>query len=315
MNVGIASTALLDIAYESAGPDDGPAVLLLHGFPYDVRCFDEVTAALADRGLRVVVPYLRGFGPTRFRDPATMRSGQQAALGTDVLDLLDALSIERAVVAGFDWGGRAACVAAVVAPERIAGLVTVGGYNIQDLSRADEPLPPAEESAAWYTHYFLSERGRAGLARHREELCELLWRQWSPTWEGAGAAFAATAPSLHNPDFVDVVIHSYRHRRRMADGDARYGALEALLATGPRITVATIALDALDDGLGADDSSLDRDRFVGDFEVRRLRGVGHNPPQERPDDFAAAVLDIAGSSRRRISHRGHQTVRRDTGRA
>ena len=289
-------TAMLEIAYESAGPDDGPVVVLMHGFPYDVRCFDDVGAQLADRGLRVVVPYLRGFGPTRFRDPAANRSGQQAALGRDLLDLLDALSIDRAVVAGFDWGGRAACIAAAVSPDRISGLITTGGYNIQDIASANDPLAPAVESATWYTHYFLTERGRAGLERNREELCELLWRQWSPTWVGASEAFAATASSLHNPDFVDVVIHSYRHRRQAATGDDRYASLEAFLARRPPISVATIALDALADGLGPDDSSADSDLFVGEFEIRRLDGVGHNPPQEHPDAFVDAVLTITDAT-------------------
>ena len=223
---GTVSTPVLDIAYDAAGPADGPTAVLLHGFPYDVRCYDEVASVLADAGMRVVAPYLRGFGPTRYRSADIMRSGQQGALGQDLLDLLDALEIERAVVGGFDWGGRAACIAAAVAPERVTGLVTVGGYNIQDIARSAEPAPPEAESAAWYTHYFLTERGRAGLERYTDELCGLLWRQWSPTWADCAAAFAATSPSLHNPDFVSTVIHSYQHRRGAAPGDPRYDHLE-----------------------------------------------------------------------------------------
>lgn len=288
-----ASTPVLDIAYEAAGSGNGPTVVLLHGFPYDVRCYDGVVPVLADAGMRVVVPYLRGFGPTRYRSADVMRSGQQGALGQDLLDLLDALEIERAVVGGFDWGGRAACIAAAVAPERVAGLVTVSGYNIQDIARSAEPAPPEAESAAWYTHYFLTERGRAGLERYTDELCGLLWRQWSPTWADAATAFAASSPSLHNPDFVPTVIHSYRHRRSMAPGDPRYDHLEELLAATPEITVPTVALDALADGLGPDDSSPDEPLFTGGFDRRELQGIGHNPPQEDQESFAQAILDVA----------------------
>jgi len=290
---GTVSTPVLDIAYDTAGPADGPTAVLLHGFPYDVRCYDEVASVLADAGMRVVAPYLRGFGPTRYRSADIMRSGQQGALGQDLLDLLDALEIERAVVGGFDWGGRAACIAAAVAPERVVGLVTVGGYNIQDIARSAEPAPPEAESAAWYTHYFLTDRGRAGLERYTDELCGLLWRQWSPTWAGAATAFAASSPSLHNPDFVATVIHSYRHRRGMAPGDPRYDHLEELLATTPEITVPAVVLDALADGLGPDDSTLEEPLFTGGFDRRELPGIGHNPPQEDPGSFARAVLDVA----------------------
>ncbi|WP_432874861.1 alpha/beta fold hydrolase [Kribbella sp. CA-245084] len=293
---GTVSTPVLDIAYDATGPADGPTAVLLHGFPYDVRCYDGVAAVLADAGMRVVAPYLRGFGQTRYRGADIMRSGQQGALGQDLLDLLDALEIESAVVGGFDWGGRGACIAAAVAPERVTGLVTVGGYNIQDIARSGEPAPPEAESAAWYTHYFLTERGRAGLERYTDELCGLLWRQWSPTWTDTAAAFAATSPSLHNPDFVATVIHSYRHRRGAAPGDPRYDQLENLLATTPAITVPTIALDALADGLGADDSSVDEPLFIGGFERRELSGIGHNPPQEAPEAFARAVLDVAATA-------------------
>ncbi|MBV8603837.1 MAG: alpha/beta hydrolase [Pelomonas sp.] len=286
------STGLLDIGFEAAGPSDGPVAVLLHGFPYDVRCYDGVAARLAAQGVRVIAPYLRGFGPTRFRAATTPRSGQQAALGQDLLDLLDALELDRAVVGGFDWGGRAACIAAAVAPDRIKGLVTVGGYNVQDIANANRPSPPEFESAAWYTHYFMTERGRQGLERYRDALCKLLWTQWSPGWRDAEAAFGATAPSLANPDFVELVIHSYRHRRQAAAGDPRYAALEARLAERPRIGVPTIALDALADGLGADDSEDDRAMFTGRFEIRRLDGVGHNPPQEQADAFADAVLAL-----------------------
>lgn len=292
-----AVTRDLEIGYLETGPatglDDAHTAILLHGFPYDVRSYAHVADLLAARGVRSVVPYLRGYGPTRFRDPATPRSGQQAVLGQDLVDLMDALGIRRAVVAGYDWGGRAACIAAALHPERVVGLVTVGGYNIQDIARSDEPLPPAAESAAWYTHYFLGDRGRAGLERYRDELCRLLWTQWSPTWADAAAEFALSRSSLHNPDFVDVVIHSYRHRRRAAEGDPRFDALEAVLATRPAIAVPTISLDALADGLGANDSEPDRALFTGGFEIRPLEGIGHNVPQEAPETFADAVADLA----------------------
>lgn len=287
-----ARTALLDIGYEAVGSANGPAVVLLHGFPYDVRSFDGVRGLLVEHDVRIIVPYLRGFGPTRFRAESTQRSGQQAALAQDLLDLLDSLEIERAVLAGYDWGGRAACIVSALYPERVAGLVTVGGYNIQNIAEADVPAPPSAESAAWYTHYFMTERGRRGLELHRDELCELLWRQWSPTWDRASIEFAAAAPSFGNPDFVDVVIHSYRHRRGTVSGDARYESIERVLAAQPTISVPTVSLDALADGLGPDDSSTDAAFFTGRFEVRRLHGVGHNPPYERPEAVADAIVAL-----------------------
>ncbi len=294
----VALTPLLEIAYLESGPAEGPVAVLSHGFPYDVHSYDEVSALLADRGIRVIVPYLRGYGPTKFRSPQTIRSGQQAALGQDLIDLLDALEIPRAVVGGYDWGGRSACVAAALHPDRVTGLVTVGGYNIQDLPHSGEPLSPLDESRYWYLHYFQSERGRAGLDRHREDLCLQLWRDWSPAWAGVDAAFALTAPSFHNPDFVDVVIHSYRHRVLAVDGDPRYDADEAALAAQPPITVPTISLDALADGLGADDSAVDRPHFTGTFRVDPVPGAGHNLPQENPAAFADAVAELAGQTPR-----------------
>ncbi|WP_245571335.1 alpha/beta fold hydrolase [Catelliglobosispora koreensis] len=222
------ATAVLDIAYEESGNPDGLPVILLHGFPYDVRAYDEVAALLSDA--RVLVPYLRGFGATRFRSEGTVRSGQQAALAQDLLDFMDALGLEKAIVAGYDWGGRAACIVSALWPERVHGLVTVDGYNVQNLAYAGEPTKPEWERTYWYQYYFHSERGRLGLQRNREELCELLWRTWSPRWDGAAEAFRASAPSLHNPDFVEVVIHSHRHRFGLAPGDPRYQPLEDLIA-------------------------------------------------------------------------------------
>jgi pimeloyl-ACP methyl ester carboxylesterase len=290
---GVAVTPLLEIAYLESGPPDGPVAVLSHGFPYDVHSYDEVASLLADRGIRVLVPYLRGYGLTRFRSPHTIRSGQQAALGQDLIDLLDALDIPSAIVGGFDWGGRSACVAAALHPERVGGLVTVGGYNIQNIPNSGEPLTPLDESRYWYLHYFQSERGRAGLERHRDELCRQLWRDWSPTWAQVDSAFPLTAPSFHNPDFVDVIIHSYRHRVLAADGDPRYDADEGALAAQPPITVPTISLDALADGLGADDSAADAAHFTGPFRVEPVAGAGHNLPHEKPAAFADAVTQLA----------------------
>ncbi|MFE6871366.1 alpha/beta fold hydrolase [Kitasatospora sp. NPDC057692] len=289
---GRVATAVLDIGYESAGEPDGVPVILLHGFPYDVRTFDEVAAGVAGQGGYVLAPYLRGFGPTRFRDGATLRSGQQAALAQDLFDFMDALGIGSAVLAGYDWGGRAACIAAALRPERVRGLVTVDGYNVQDLAHAGEPAAPEWESTYWYQYYFHSERGRLGLERNRDELCELLWRSWSPTWAGASAAFPASRASLHGPDFVDVVIHSYRHRFGLAEGDPRYQGLEDLIAAQPPITVPTVVLESGADGVGGPSAAEDRDHFTGPYEHRFLPGVGHNVPQEAPGAFTDAVVGL-----------------------
>jgi pimeloyl-ACP methyl ester carboxylesterase len=286
------TTPILDVEYEAAGDPAGTPVILLHGFPYDVRAYDEVAPPLAAAGCRVLAPYLRGFGGTRFRDPATPRSGQQAALGHDLLDFMDALGIDRAIVGGYDWGGRAACIVAALAPERVIGLVTVDGYNVQEIARSGEPDDPAFEQTYWYQYYFHSERGRRGLERNRDALCNLLWRSWSPTWAGADAAFPASAPSLHNPDFVDVVIHSYRHRYALVAGDPRYDATEARLAAQPPITVPTVMLESGADGVGGPPGGEDRDHFTGDYRYELVPGVGHNLPQEAPEAFVRAVLAL-----------------------
>lgn len=272
-------------------------VVLLHGFPYDVRTYEAAAGILAGAGARVIVPYLRGYGPTRFRDPATPRSGQQAAIGQDLIDLLDALEIDRAVVGGNDWGGRGACVAAALHPGRILGLATVDGYTIQDIARADEPAAPQDEKADWYQYWFQTESGRRGLERDRETFGALLWRDWSPTWAGAGAAFTRTAPSLHNPDFVDVVVHSYRHRKQNAPGDPAYAAAEERLTRAPSIVAPTVVLSPADDGFGATDPFADRAKFTGPFEGRVLPGVGHNAPQEDPAAFADAVRWVLNHAR------------------
>ena len=291
-SVGRVATPVLHVGYESTGDPDATPVILLHGFPYDVRAFDEVAPILATMGARVFAPYLRGFGPTSFRDAATMRSGQQAAIGQDLVDFMDSMTIDRAVLAGYDWGGRAACIVAALAPERVLGLVTVSGYNIQDIARAMEPADAESERTYWYQYYFHSERGRQGLNRNRDELCELLWRTWSPTWSAASTAFPASAPSLHNPDFLDVVIHSYRHRYGLVHGDPRYQDLEDLLAQQPAITVPTVVLESGDDGVGGPMAVDDRAHFTDPYEHRLLPGIGHNVPQEAPVAFADAVASL-----------------------
>jgi pimeloyl-ACP methyl ester carboxylesterase len=283
----------LDIAYHETGPANGPPVFLMHGFPYDIHSYAEVAPMLAAAGCRVVVPYLRGFGPTRFLSEATPRSGEQAALGADLLALMDALAIPRAVLAGYDWGGRAACVVAALWPERCAGLVSFNSYNIQDIARAMEPDTPANEHSLWYQYYFHSERGRAGLARDRRALTKLLWRLWSPTWNFDDTTFERTAAAFDNPDFVDVVIQSYRHRFGLAAGDPAYAAIEQRLAAQPSISVRTITFDGADDGVRPPaDASAHARRFSGERSHRVVPGVGHNMPQEVPRVFADAVLEV-----------------------
>jgi pimeloyl-ACP methyl ester carboxylesterase len=285
---------VLSVAFEESGASGGRPVVLLHGFPYDAHAYDEVAPRLASAGCRVIVPYLRGYGPTRFRSPDTLRSGQQAVLGHDLLALLDALHIREAVVAGYDWGGRAACVVAALWPERVRGLVSGNGYNIQDIARSMEPQPPERELGFWYQYYFHSERGRAGLARHRYELGKLLWRLWSPTWRFDEATYARTAASFDNPDFVDVVIHSYRHRFALVPGDPGVEETERRLAAQPPITVPTVVLHGHDNGVAPAATSERHARFFkGPYERRVIEGVGYNLPQEAPDAFAAAVLALA----------------------
>jgi pimeloyl-ACP methyl ester carboxylesterase len=287
---------VLSIAYVEYGPASGWPCILGHGFPYDVNAYAEAAPLLAEAGARVIVPYLRGFGPTRFLAAETPRSGEQAALGADLLALMDALRIERAVVGGYDWGGRAACIVAALWPERAAALVSANSYNIQDIARAMEPASPEEEAAFWYQYYFHSERGRRGLTKDRRGIACLLWRMWSPTWAFDGATFARTADAFDNPDFVEVVIHSYRHRYGLALGDPRYAEIEAKLAAQPVITVPAITIDGDADGVNpgsADQAAM----FSGPHEHRIFAGAGHNLPQERPEEWARAVIDVRRMAR------------------
>lgn len=284
---------VLAIAYHEAGPADGPPVLLMHGFPYDIHAYAEVVPPLVQAGCRVVVPYLRGYGPTRFLRDDTMRSGEQAALGADLLALMDALAIPRAVLAGYDWGGRACCVVAALWPQRCAGLVSFNSYNIFDHARALEPDTPENERKLWYQYYFHSERGREGLRRDRRGIARLLWRTWSPTWRFDDATFERTAAAFDNPDFVDVVIHSYRHRYNLVAGDPAYADIERRLATQPSVTVPTITFDGADDGVRSPSAAAAHaHRFVGSREHHVVPGVGHDMPQEAPAVFADAVLRL-----------------------
>lgn len=285
-------TATLEIAYLEDGPPDGPPVVLLHGFPYAADGYAAVAPALAQAGCRVITPHLRGYGPTRFLDAATPRSGQQAALGADVRDLLDGLGIGRAVLAGYDWGGRGACIVGALWPERVKGLVTIGGYNIQDIAASVRPGDAEQEWRHWYQYYFHTARGEAGLVQNRRDVCRLLWRLWSPSWAFDDATFARSAAAFDNPDWVDVVIQSYRHRFGYAPGDPALEAIEAALAKQPAITAPTIILHGGDDGVAGSAEESETRHFTALVRRDIVPGVGHNMPQEAPDVVARAVLEL-----------------------
>jgi pimeloyl-ACP methyl ester carboxylesterase len=271
-------------------PGDGQPVLLLHGWPYDIHSYCEVAPLLAARGCRVIVPHLRGHGTTRLLDSATARSGQQAAIGLDVIALMDALQMPRAVLAGYDWGGRAACVAAALWPERCSGLVSVNSYLIQDIAKAGLPIAAKAEAGFWYQYYFLTERGRAGLTANRLDIARIMWERNSPTWNFDDATFSRSAEAFDNPDYVDVVIHSYRDRLGHAAGYAQYQDLEERLAAQPAISVPTITMDGDADGVvPATDGKSSAARFTGDRQHRIIPNAGHNSPQENPTAFADAV--------------------------
>lgn len=286
-------TPVLEIAYEVDGDPSGAPVVLLHGFPDDVRAFDGVVPPLAATGHRVYVPYLRGYGPTRFLDSKTPRLAQQAAIGQDLLDFMSALGLTRVTLAGYDWGGRAACIASLLAPDRVRALVTIGGYNVQNTVEPSKPASPLEERYYWYQWYFNTERGRAGLTANRREICRYLWQEWMPTWEFDEAAYARTAPSFDNPDFVEIVIHSYRHRHQNAPGDAQLDAIERQLAARPRITVPTVILHGADDpvsGLRRSDAELAH--FPPGTDRQIVPKCGHFMPREQPGTLAGAILGL-----------------------
>jgi len=281
---------VLSVAYREYGPADGWPVVMCHGFPYDLETYSASAPILAEAGARVIVPWLRGYGPTRFLSGDTMRSGEQAVLGNDLKELMDALGIERAVLAGYDWGGRACCIVSALWPERVAALVTGNSYNIHDVARSMEPVSPKLEAAFWYQYYFNIERGRHGLGRNRRELIRYIWETWSPTWQFGDAAFKASAPSFDNPDFVDVVIHSYRVRYGLAENDPSVAGIEAALAKQPDIGVPAICIDGDSSGL-FDHTRGHAKKFTGPYEYRCFAGAGHNLPQEAPEAWAQAVID------------------------
>src|SRR6266545_4641653 len=276
-------TPTLEIGYEAHGEAAGFPIVLLHGFPDDARAWDAVAPPLAAAGYRVLVPYLRGYGPTRFLDPAAPRMAQQAAIAQDLLDFMDALGLERVGLAGYDWGGRAACITAILAPERVRALVTIGGYNVQNTLASPRPASAEEERARWYQWYFNTEQGRMGLEENRREICRLLWQEWSPTWRFDDATFDRTAPSFDNPDFVPVVIHSYRHRYGNAPSDPRFDQVERHLATRPPITVPTIVLHGAEDAVSSPRRSEgDMALFPAGTARHVVVGAGHFMPREQP---------------------------------
>jgi pimeloyl-ACP methyl ester carboxylesterase len=284
---------LLNVGYVDIGSAEDPVVVLLHGWPYDIHSYVEVCPGLAEAGYRVIVPYLRGFGTTRFLSDETLRNGEQAVLAIDTIALMDALEIERAIVAGFDWGARTADILAALWPERCAGLVSVSGYLIVNLEANQRPLPPKAELGWWYQYYFSTERGRLGYSENRHEFNKLIWQIASPKWYFDDATFARTAASFDNPDHVDIVIHNYRWRLRLAEGEPQYRDLEARLFERPVITVPTVTIGSDFDGAAADGRAY-ADKFSGAYSHRVLEGIGHNVPQEAPGAFTDAILDVGG---------------------
>ncbi len=290
------NAGLLNIAYAEAGPAGGPPVILLHGWPYDIHSFVDVAPALASAGYRVLVPYLRGYGPTRFLSSDTVRNGQPAALAVDVIDFMDALKIEKAVLAGFDWGARSADIVAALWPERVKALVAVSGYLIGSQEAGKMPLPPKAELEWWYQFYFATERGRIGYEKNRNDFNKLIWQIASPKWQFDDTTFARSAASFDNPDHVAIVVHNYRWRLGLAEGEAKYDALEKRLAAFPAITVPAITLESDANGAPHPEPKTYANKFSGKYEHRHVEGgIGHNLPQEDPRAFAQAVIDLAAA--------------------
>ena len=287
-------TPVLEIGYEDHGPADGFPIILLHGFPYDVRSWDGVPGPLVAEGHRVLVPYLRGYGPTRFLDPDAPRMAEQAAIAQDVVDFADALGIDQCALAGFDWGNRAACITSILYPERVRAQVAIGGYSVQNTVTPGRPGRAVGEARLWYQWYFNTERGRVGLESNRHDIVRYLWDTWSPGWEYTDEAYDRSAPSFDNPDFVDIVIHSYRHRHVNAPGEDRFLDVERRLAERPPITVPAIVLRGLDSGFGrpSSDSSGDQRRFPNLVARRLVEGAGHDLPAHRPDAVSDALLEL-----------------------
>lgn len=293
-------TPALSMGFEDHGDPRGFPVVLLHGFPDDVRAFDDVVPPLTRAGHRALVPYLRGYGLTRFRDASAPRMAEQAAIGQDVIDFADALKLPRFAVAGYDWGGRAAAIAAALHPDRVRATVLIGGYTIQDTVRPSQPGPPAAEHRAWYQWYFNTERGRAALQANRRDICRYLWQQWSPSWRFTGETFDRTAASFDNPDFVDVVIHSYRHRIGNAPGEPRFADTEKRLASRPRIEAPSITLYGAEDGIArpsTESPPAERAAFAQLIARRVVPGVGHFMPRERPAEVSSALLELLAATR------------------
>ena len=293
-NVRFVQTPMLNIGYEEHGDASGFPIILLHGFPYDIRSFDGVIAPLVEAGHRVIVPYLRGYGPTSFLDPDAPRMAEQAAIGQDVVDLATALGINRMALAGFDWGLRAGCITSILHPEMIAGFVAIGGYSVQNTVQKEQPAPAFREARMWYQWYFNTEQGRVGLEENRRDIIRHLWETWAPTWDYTDEAFNLSAPSFDNPDFVDIVLHSYRHRHMNAPGEDRFIEAEINLAKRPPITVPSIVLRGADSGLGApsQDPSEDERNFTQLVARRIVSGAGHDLPVQRPDAVSAALLEL-----------------------
>jgi pimeloyl-ACP methyl ester carboxylesterase len=287
-------TAVLSIGYEESGSPTGVPVIMLHGFPDDIHAFDDVAPPLAKAGYRVLVPYLRGYGPTRFRSASSPRMAEQAAIGQDVIDFADALRLDRFAVCGFDWGGRAAVIAAALHPQRVRAAVLIGGYTIQNTVEPSPPSSPAAERAIWYQYYFNTERGRAGLQMNRKALCRYLWETWSPTWHFTDETYNRTAPSFDNPDFVDVVVHSYRHRIHNAAGEPRFEQMERDLAQRPKVNVPVITLYGADDGIAkpAPENPNEKVQFPMLKARRVIQGAGHFLPREKPDAVSSALLEV-----------------------
>ena len=290
------NAGLLNIAYAEAGPADGPPVILLHGWPYDIHSFVDVTPLLASAGYRVLVPYLRGYGATRFLSSESFRNGQPSALAVDVIDFMNALKIEKAILAGFDWGARSSDIVAALWPERVKALVAVSGYLIGNQEAGKTPLPPKAELEWWYQFYFATERGRIGYDKYRNDFNKLIWQIASPKWSFDDATFARSAAAFDNPDHVKIVIHNYRWRLGLADGERKYDELEKRLATGPTISVPTITLESEANGAPHPAPGSYANKFTGRYEHRHIEGgIGHNLPQEDPRAFVQAVIDVDGA--------------------
>jgi pimeloyl-ACP methyl ester carboxylesterase len=288
------NAGLLNVGYAEAGPKNGTTVILLHGWPYDIHSYNEVVPQLVSKGYHVITPYLRGFGTTRFLSADTFRNGQQAALAQDVIDLMDALKIKKAVIGGFDWGARTAVAVAALWPERVQGLVSVSGYIVVNLEANQKPLLPTAEYGWWYQYYFSTERGQAGYTQNTYEFNKLIWKLASPKWNFDDKTYNQTAQSFDNPDHVAIVIHNYRWRLSLAQGESKYDSLEKKLAARPSISVPTITIASDFDGANADGKAY-ASKFTGKYDHRILKDIGHNVPQEDPKAFAQAIIDVAGN--------------------